>query len=73
VDENEIEAIREYVAKIKAVVDHQANMECLWVDKPLITEQTLMAALRHLHAVIENDHMEAERSKKQYWHMEPKI
>ncbi len=49
------------------VANHQAEMESLWLQSPTITEALLMAALRHLHAVIEADRRAADKSKAIYW------
>ena len=58
---------------LQAIVNHQAEMESLWLMHPTITEAMLMAALRHLHAVIEGDELSAEKSKRQYWNLEEEM
>ena len=67
----------EHLDKIKEVVDHQADMETLWskpIDRlPTMAESALQAALRHLHAVIENQPFIAETYKKAYWEMDSEL
>jgi len=58
----------------ESVVAHQAKMESIWAA-PIgrhhtMQEAILLAALRHLHAVIEGDLIAAEIVKKMYWDME---
>ncbi len=50
-----------------AVANHQVDMKSLWTIEPTITEALLMAALRHLHAVIEADRWAADKCKAIYW------
>lgn len=52
------------------VVEHQANMESLWLLEPTFNEAILIAALRHLHAVIEGDDLMAKEAKAAYWTLE---
>jgi hypothetical protein len=61
------------MSDLKAIVEHQANMESLWLDKPTIHEALLQAALRHLHAVIEGDVGIAKVSKDFYWNLESEM
>lgn len=61
---------REDLDKLERIVKHQADLESLWLMNTTITEALLMAALRHLHAVIEGDDVSANRSKSIYWHAE---
>lgn len=56
--------------ELTEIVEHQSNMESLWLAKPSLVEAMLLAALRHLHAVIEGDAEIAERAKKVYWNLE---
>lgn len=58
---------------LKEIVEHQANMETLWTLHPTITEAALQAALRHLHAIIENDNDLAEFYKHAYWDIESEM
>ncbi len=58
---------------LQEIVDHQANLESLWLMHPTITEALLMAALRHLHAVIEGHQAEAESAKRVYWGVESEL
>lgn len=59
------------------IVRHQANMESLWATPcgrmHTLHESLLMAALRHLHAVVEGDIITAERAKKHYWDLESEM
>lgn len=55
---------------LKQIVEHQANMETLWLSAPTFGEAMLQSALRHLHAAIEGDLELAEQVKKQYWNLE---
>lgn len=55
---------------LKEIVNHQAKMESLWLAHPTLIEAMQQAALRHLHAVIENDPIIAEEFKKAYWELE---
>jgi hypothetical protein len=63
--------------EIKKVVDHQANLVSLWAEpvgrKVTMHESMLMAALRHLHAVIEGDVLMAKIMKQRYWHIEDEL
>ena len=52
------------------IVNHQTEMASLWSINPTAPEAMLQAALRHLHAVIEDDPAEAEAAKKIYWEAE---
>ena len=56
--------------ELAEIVAHQANLESLWLMHPTITEALLMAALRHLHAVIENNPVAAKAAKRIYWNVE---
>lgn len=56
--------------QLKEIVEHQANIASLWLMHPTITEALLMAALRHLHAVIEGDEKAAALAKQVYWNVE---
>lgn len=58
---------------LQEIVNHQAEMESLWIDEPSITEYLLMAALRHLHAAIEGDREAACEAKKMYWDLESEL
>jgi hypothetical protein len=55
------------------IVNHQANMESLWLLNPTMTEALLMSALRHLHAVIEGDTILAEIQKQYYWNVDSEL
>lgn len=65
--------LSEKIAELQKIVDHQAGMESLWLMYPTITEAALMAALRHLHAVIEDDEVSAKEAKKHYWDLESEL
>lgn len=56
--------------ELKRIVEHQANMESLWLLEPSLHEAMLQAALRHLHATIERQYIEAEMAKRKYWDLE---
>lgn len=60
-------------SELQAIVEHQLNMESLWLMKPTISEAILIAALRHLHAVIEGDEVMAALSKRAYWNLESEL
>lgn len=60
---------------LRLIVLHQSNIECLWGDaedggKVSINEALLRFALRHLHAVIEDDHEYAAKVMPKYWNVE---
>lgn len=55
------------------IVQHQASLESLWLLEPTITEALLMAAIRHLHAVIENNPRAAKAAKEIYWDVESEL
>lgn len=55
---------------LKNIVNHQAEIETLWLMHPTITEHLLISALRHLHAAIEGDQELAEFYKNEYWEVE---
>jgi hypothetical protein len=61
----------------ESVVAHQAKMESIWaapIGRPhTMQEAILLAALRHLHAVIEGDLIKAEAIKRLYWNMESEL
>jgi hypothetical protein len=61
------------MSDLKAIVEHQANMESLWLAEPTIHEALLQAALRHLHAAIEGDEGVAKVSKDFYWNLESEM
>jgi hypothetical protein len=65
------------IANLKRVIEHQANMESLWAEPfgrlPTVHETLLKAALRHLHAIIENDQTAAFRAHKIYWDLESEL
>lgn len=52
---------------LKDIVFHQALLESLWPLEPTSTEFILSSALRHLHAVIEDDFELAKIYKNTYW------
>ena len=45
----------EHLARIRAVMDEQAEDEGLWFEAQTITEAYLQQKLRRLHAVIEGE------------------
>jgi hypothetical protein len=51
----EIERLREKLAKIKSVVEHQANDPSLWIGSVFASEERIQQALRRLHVVIEGE------------------
>jgi hypothetical protein len=61
----------------ESVVAHQASMVSIWASpagrKPTMQEDILLAALRHLHAVIEGDVFMADFFKKTYWDMDSEL
>jgi hypothetical protein len=58
-----------YHEDLQFIVDHQAEMSILWPNTPSFVEGVMMAALRHLHAVIEGDRETAARAKRLYWEL----
>lgn len=58
------------MSELEDVVKHQAEMQSLWIKNPTATEVILMAALRHLHALIEDDPHMAKICKEFYWDLE---
>ena len=58
------------INELKEVCDRQAGIESFWLLNPRIGEYLFMAALRHLHAIVEEDEEAAERAKKKYWNVE---
>jgi len=66
--------LEDKLADLKEIVEHQANMETMWLDSPpTIAEAMLQSALRHLHAVIEGDAEMAKLSKENYWDLESEM
>lgn len=59
--------------ELREAVEHQAKMESLWLMNPTITEAMLMAALRHLHAIIEGDEEIIDAVKAEYWNLESEL
>ena len=59
--------------QLKEILNHQAEIQSLWLLYPTITEHLLISALRHLHAVIEGDRDAAEAAKKIYWNVESEL
>ena len=55
------------------IVQHQASLQSLWLMEPTIVEALLQAALRHLHAIIEDDLVAAKRAKDFYWNVEAEL
>lgn len=58
---------------LEEIANHQANLSILWLAKPTFGEAMLMAALRHLHAVIEDDPEIAEHQKSLYWRIDDEL
>lgn len=61
------------IGECEKIVKHQAEMQSLWLIYPNINEALLMAALRHLHAVIEGDAPGALAAKGVYWDVESEL
>lgn len=61
------------IEELKEIVNHQAEIESLWLLAPTISEHLLMSALRHLHAVIEGDEEMADLYKVAYWYLESEL
>lgn len=59
--------------ELVSVANRQAEMKSLWPLNPTLTEALLVAAIRHLHAVIEADRKAADASKKKYWDLESEL
>jgi hypothetical protein len=62
----ETDAQRALLARIYDLVLHQAKDESLWCEARTIGEANIQLALRHLHAVIEDDHKAAEQYANKY-------
>ncbi len=62
------------IKELNKIVSHQAEMESLWPGVfPSLHLALMGAALRHLHAVIENDWVTAQKSKDVYWELESEL
>lgn len=59
--------------EIKEILEHQAQMESLWLINPTITESILQAALRHLTAVLQGQPVMAKIAKDMYWNVESEL
>lgn len=56
--------------ELKKIINHQSNMESLWIKPHFVTENILQKALQHIHAVMNGDNDLAEKCKSFYWNME---
>lgn len=65
--------IEKQMKELAEIVKQQAEMQSFWLSKPTINEHLLQVALRHLHAVIENDPVTAAKMKKEYWDLESEM
>lgn len=66
------------ISELLKIVEHQTNMQTLWTttrEDGLETVEVAMlrAALRHLHAVIEENAIVAAESKSLYWELESEL
>lgn len=69
--------MNEKLEELEEIVAYQSNITILWSvpeERPWTLQETmLMAALRHLHAVIEGDEFTARLAKEGYWNIEEEL
>lgn len=59
--------------ELRDTIEHQAGMESLWCRPNTIGEAILQAALRHLHAIVDEDPEIAYLSRQQYWNVDDEL
>ena len=65
------------ISNLERVVEHQSKMTSIWSEpvdrKRTIQETVLLAALRHLHAIVENDPDTAFLCYRKYWDIDSEL
>lgn len=61
------------IEELKKVIAHQADMETLWCTNVGISEFMTQMALRHLHAIVEDEPKRALECKQTYWELESEL
>lgn len=59
--------------RLKEIVEHQSNLNIWPAEKVRLSEGLLAAALRHLHAVIEDDEVAEKLAKQIYWDVDSEL